>query len=202
MYRKFRDPLAGIPSGIHASSRLAVRRRCAFAGMNLCGDELVRAARGELIGLDEDDAEKLIADLKAIESEVAKFDPDPGAVVEFQYLTPRGYEAYSYNYGGGDKSRDGSKKLTILDHVGGDPLIVFAARKKGGLEQYQLLAKALEMLSPHLDVVLEKHLPAPYDENYSQFKQEFSPLLQKCHSITQTQLLPVSFSETIVEDLK
>ena len=145
---------------------------------------------GEQIGLEEEDAEKLIKDIEMLEADAAKLLPDPGTVVEWQYLTPRGYEAFSYDFGGGDKSFDGSKKLTILEHVGGDPLIVVAGRQKGGIEKYQLLAKSLAALSPHIDSLLAKNLPAPYDEQYLLVKQEFAPILDKLHTITHQQLMP------------
>jgi len=145
---------------------------------------------GEKIGLDEEAREKLVKDIKGLVVDAGKLLPDPGAIVEWKYLTSRGYEGYSYHFGGGDKSLDGSKKLTILENVGGDPLIVVAARHKGRLADYQFLAKALGVMSPYLDKVASEHLPPPYDEQYSQIKEEFAPLVEKFHTITGKQLLP------------
>lgn len=134
---------------------------------------------------------KLADDVKALATEAASATKrTPGAVVNWQYLTAQGSESYSYDYGGGDRTLDGSKPLSILEHVGADPLIVAAARHKGGLEAYQFLAKSLSVLAPSLDSLVTDNLPPGYDVLYLRLKAEFAPLVEKLHTITSKQLYP------------
>src|SRR5262249_52019085 len=63
------------------------------------------------------DAESLATDLKAIL-------PVPGADVSFSMLVDRGIESYRYDWSQ-NVELDGSKPLTLLDHVGGNPLLAF-----------------------------------------------------------------------------
>ena len=145
---------------------------------------------GEQFGLDQEAREKLLKDLTELATEAAARLPEPGALVDWQCLTSRGYERYSYDFGGGDKSLDGSKKLSILEHIGSDPLIVVAARRKGQLDGYRFLAKCLSVMSVHLDGLVGRNLPDPYGEQYSRIKGAAAPLVEKFHAITAGQFLP------------
>jgi hypothetical protein len=178
-------PLTGID---YVSAELTGRVQNSSDGVDSLAQLLEKW--GPVLGLEDDAQERLVQDVKGLATDAAKMRPAPGAVVRWQYLTPRGYEGYSYDFGGGDKSLDASKKLSILEHVGGYPLIVVAARHKGQLEGYQFLAKSLAVVTPHLDAMLSGHLPDLYAGQYAQLKEEFSPLLERFHAITGEQLLP------------
>ena len=61
--------------------------------------------------------------------------PAPGAVASFAFLNGRGYEGFSYNYGE-NKTLDASQSLSILQHVGGNPILSVAGRTKYSPECY------------------------------------------------------------------
>ena len=67
---------------------------------------------------------------------------EPGASASFSFLTPRGYESYSYNWTQ-NKTLDDSKRLTLLDHVGGNPVLAAVSRSKYSPQQYDMLVKWL-----------------------------------------------------------
>src|SRR4029079_3614389 len=70
--------------------------------------------------------ERLVADVRSFADGLAKYLPEPGDTAAISFLTPRGYEAYSYNTGT-MPDMDTSRPLAALNHVGGDPMCVIAA---------------------------------------------------------------------------
>ncbi len=79
------------------------------------------------------DAAALIADLKSVL-------PQPGATAGFNFLSERGLEGYQYSWGGHNRL-DGSKPLTLLEHIGGNPLVAAMNRGKVSVTDYDLLVK-------------------------------------------------------------
>ena len=74
------------------------------------------------------DAAELAADLKQVF-------PEPGAMMGLGFLTDRGLETYRYTWGE-HRMLDGSKPVSLLQHVGGNPAIAAVNRGKvsaGGL---------------------------------------------------------------------
>ena len=55
--------------------------------------------------------------------------PNVGAAMEFSFLTDRGVESYSYQWGQ-FPTLDGSKPLGLQSHFGGTPLLGIVARAK------------------------------------------------------------------------
>ena len=77
------------------------------------------------------------ADLKAdIESMMGK----PGARLGFSYMFDGGIEGYIYNWAE-NKNFDSSKPLTILKHVGDEPVMVSASREIGGKDRFNMMRK-------------------------------------------------------------
>ena len=121
----------------------SARSSCAKAG-DASGqfDDLVNMAKQGLpfSGLEEKLQKELIADAEALAADLKKAMPKPGAVMDYSLSTPRGYEGYTYDWSE-HKGVDGSKPLSILDHVGGNPISFIAGRGKSSAEDYQLLTK-------------------------------------------------------------
>jgi len=80
-----------------------------------------------LAELDPGMQEEIIADAKQLANDLKKYIPKPGARTSFSFISPRGLEGFTYDWSQ-HLGYDGSKKLTILDHLGGKPL-AFAARR-------------------------------------------------------------------------
>jgi hypothetical protein len=146
----------------------------------------------QLLPLSEVDPElqkEMIADARSLAADLKKYIPKPGAVMGFSFLSPRGLEGYSYNWGE-QLGIDGSQKLSILDHVGGSPLGFAAGRRKYDPAAYEMLAKWLgrgvyygEQLGLNL---LEPEQRALYDR----IRTEMTPLVERLDTVTKTMWLP------------
>lgn len=145
---------------------------------------------GSQMGLEEATQAKILKDVVALENENVKHLPEPSALTTWEYLTPKGSEGFSYRWQGGPKSADGSKRLSILDHVGGDPLLVVAGRTQGALERYNLAMRWLAVIAPHVDTALNGKMPPEALEFYGRFKTEFGPLATRFDNATRTLFLP------------
>lgn len=128
------------------------------------------------------DVGKLVDDLKSAIPEV-------GAQSGIGFRTPQGFEGYSY-YWGNYPHLDGSKPLSILEHVGGSPLFVYAAR---GVQSPEALAKVNYWLGRALYYAEEigaARLEGEEREFYDKVKDDIRPLLAQITTITREKLVP------------
>src|SRR5262249_46646785 len=98
-------------------ARLAAANTGNFDGMlNMAKDGLAKA------GLPADKRKAIEKDLADLAGDLKQAVPEAGASVSFTFWTGRGFEGYTYDY---TKYTDveGSRPLTLLDHVGGDPIL-------------------------------------------------------------------------------
>ena len=79
-------------------------------------------------------------DIKEFAKDLGEFIPEPGGSVGFSYMTDRGYEGFQQNWTE-NLYLDGSSKLSVLNHVGDDPLLVVANRAKYRPDDYKMLVK-------------------------------------------------------------
>lgn len=131
---------------------------------------------------------RLKKDLADLAADVKKFMPRPGPSLGFTFLTPRGQEGYAYDW----SSTPGAvpaKPLTILQHLGGNPILAVAGRNTGGLESYQLFVKWLKVAHGHFEDLFLPQLGDVKDQYQAIFK-EFLPLVQRLDQITATMFLP------------
>lgn len=154
-------------------------------------DDLVNMAKQglPLSGLDEKLQKELIADAEALSADIKKALPKPGAVLSFTYLSPRGYEGFSYSYGD-HSSVDGSKPLSILDHVGGNPILFVASREKSSPEDYQLASKWAAKGLYYFEQIALKEFDEKQRETYARLRKEAEPLVKRIGKATSDMLLP------------
>ncbi len=69
-----------------------------------------------MAGLGPDREAGIRKDLAALAKDIKRMIPQPGAMMALSFLTDRGIEAYTYNWGQ-QIALDGSKPLDILQHV-------------------------------------------------------------------------------------
>ncbi len=133
----------------------------------------------------------ILKDVSALASDLKKTLTPPGASLSFSYLTPRGYEGYDYQYGE-FPDRDSTQSLTLLNHVGGNPIFAVVGRSKGTLGRYQTLAKWIKIIYGHVEpVVLEKlGEDGETKQKYQEVAKLVLPLLKQLDNITATMLLP------------
>ncbi len=131
-----------------------------------------------------------------------KLIPEPGARLSYAFLTDKGQEAYELDYGK-FPGQTRPKALTLLNHLGGSPLLAGVAYSDTGMDNYRQTAKLVEMIWGHLDEVLQSRLPAEAKDKYTQVVKSVVPLIKRLDNITRTMLLPACDGQTgIVIDAK
>jgi hypothetical protein len=136
-----------------------------------------------------DDRRKAIEkDVDDLAQQLAATLPRPGASMGFAFLTPRGMEGYAYDYT--TPRAIESKPLTILDHVGGSPLMAAAARVGAGTSAYKTLVKWLKTIYGHAEAVVGELLGEAQQQQIQTAVQLVLPHLKKFDEITATMLLP------------
>jgi hypothetical protein len=153
-------------------------------------DNLVEMVKGILpADLPEKQRERILKDLKDLSKDLKQFIPVPGANLQFTFLSNRGYESYEYDWGK-YPDRDGSKPLTLLQHVGGAPVLATVGRSKVSVEQYQLLVKWITVAIGYMEEFGLAQLPDEVKEKYAEFKKGFAPLVKRFSRATEKMLLP------------
>jgi hypothetical protein len=140
-------------------------------------------------GIAEDRRKAIQKDVTALAADLKKNLTVPGASLSFNYLSERGYEGYDYQYGE-FPDRDGSQRLTLLDHLGGDPILAAVGRSKGTLERYQTLSKWIKTTYGHAEPLILEKIGKREREKYEEVSKLIFPLLKRWDEITAKMLLP------------
>src|SRR5262249_36188128 len=131
--------------------------------------------------------DRVNGDLTNLVKDLQKYVPEPGASMSFSFLTSQGLERYSYDWTE-NLSDDGSKPLSLLNHVGGDPLFAVLGRTKHQPENYQLLVKWLKVIHGYIG---DMGIPTVVDpQSYKLIFQDFQPILERIDRATSEQFLP------------
>ena len=117
------------------------------------------------------DAAALVADLKSVL-------PHPGAMMGFNFLTDRGLEGYQYSWGGHNRL-DGSKPLTLLEHIGGNPLIAAMNRTKVSVKDYDLFVKWAKVGYGYFEKYAVPKMPSNDREKFEKFAAAAIPLVER-----------------------
>jgi hypothetical protein len=154
-------------------------------------DSYLELARQGLAKADipEDKRKKIVKDLEGFSRELLKDTPEVGAAVGYEYMTDGGFESYAYDYTKG-QDVDGSKPLTLLSHLGGDPIGAALFRLKTHPDEYKTAVKWLKALYADAEDVLVGKLEKEQKEIYEKVTKEVFPLLRRLDEITGNMLIP------------
>jgi hypothetical protein len=112
-----------------------------------------------------------------------------GPTVSCSFLTERGIEAFTYN--SSESTRlDGTKPLSLLDHVGGSPLVAVVGRSRYTAERFQMVQKWLKKMPGYVDDFLVPRLEGDQKELVQRTAKIAGPLLERLGKATETMLLP------------
>ncbi|HTU19384.1 MAG TPA: hypothetical protein VMG10_15090 [Gemmataceae bacterium] len=140
-------------------------------------------------GIPENKRKAIVKDVSGLARDLKKELTAPGASLSFSYLSKRGYEGFDYHYGE-FPDRDSSKALTLLDHVGGDPILAVVGRSRGTLERYQTVSKWIKVAYGHAEPLILEKLSDQEKQKYEEATKQIFPLLKRCDAITGKMLLP------------
>jgi hypothetical protein len=133
--------------------------------------------------------DRLRKDLHALAKDVKGFISEPGAYVAYSFLNGRGQEAYEYDYGE-HPHVESTKPLTLLNHVGGSPLLAAVGRSHGLARGYEFLAKWAQVANGYFEDFAVPQMGAQEKEKYEQAAKQFHPLVRRFHEATTKLLLP------------
>jgi len=139
--------------------------------------------------LPADKKTRMKKDLAELAKDLKDNIPEAGAVLSFGFLSKRGSESYNYDWGQ-HPAVDGSKPLTLLDHVGGSPIFAAVARAKYSPEAYPKMVKWLRTAWTYVDDFAVPQLDETQKEQYQKFMKVAAPLLKRLDETTGQLLLP------------
>ena len=116
-----------------------------------------------MAGLSPDLEKELIVDVDKLATYIKANVPKPGAMSGYNYLTAEGLEGFGYSWTT-ESALDASKNLTVLNHVGGDPIAFWAARGKSNPQQFDNLVTLVSRAAYYAEKILrEKADPQQQD---------------------------------------
>lgn len=145
-------------------------------------------AGAEFAPISEAMKKALADDAKRLAKEISAMVPEPGDLLGFEYMTEEGYEGYAYNWG--ESQADASQPLSILNHVGGDPIFFAAGRAKipePKPENQEYWAGRLDF---YVNNLVMPNLPPEQQAIGKQLLEKMKPLLEKAQTINETLLGP------------
>ena len=154
-------------------------------------DELVELAKDFLkeSDLNAEEKDSLGKDVTNLAKDIKSLLPVPGALVAFSFLNGRGMEGFAYDFT--KQAKDvGSKPLTLMNHLGGSPLVAIVGRAVGLLEKYQMVAKWVKIADRHVDEILVPRLDGDQKDKYEQVIKVVHPFCERLDKVTRTLLLP------------
>ncbi len=154
--------------------------------------DMAMMAKGflSLADLTKEQVEKIESDIDDLTKDILKLIPEPGALASTSFTTERGYETYSYNWGTMPDNLDGSKPLTLVDHMGEDSIGWYVARGKQSTEGYD---EFVDWCKRGLDdfEMIAKTKSSPEDwEQYEKVRDEALPLVKQLDEATRKYMVP------------
>ena len=123
--------------------------------------------------------EKVKRAISALKEDLGQTVPDqPPAAVGYTYMTSEGYEGFDYNT---VTLQEQPKALSILEHVGDDPLLVVAGHSNLNAESYKKWKSRLEKGSGKINV---------NDNDAGVVLQQFGSFVERISDVVQDDLIP------------
>ena len=183
------------PLAAHAGKRITsisyISRELRAESQTSQLDGLIKLANANLpqADLSAEQRDKIAADLAELVKGMKTASAQTGATFAFSFWSQRGFEGYGYDYGE-HPTVDGSKPLTLLNHIGGSPLFATVSRSQSLLESYQKLVKALQVAYRYFNELGLPKFDADTREKVEQITKAVMPLLERLERVTGTMLLP------------
>jgi len=154
-------------------------------------NELLKLVDGALsqAGLPDELAGRIRKDAAELAESAKKLFPQAGAAMMLSFLTDKGLEGYQYNWGERGMI-DGSKHLTLLDHVGGNPLLAVVSRSKVNVADYDAAIQWVKRAYAYVEEFAMPAMPEEEREKTQQFLDGAMPLLARLDKANREMLLP------------
>jgi len=137
------------------------------------------------VDLPADKKAQIRKDMADLTKDLKRLSPAPGAMMSFAFLTDRGMEGYSYAWGDHPQV-DSSKALSLLEHVGGKPILAAVGRGRGSLEQYETFVKWAKIAYGYFQEFGVPQIPPSDREKYEKAVELFTPLVKRLDAANRT----------------
>jgi hypothetical protein len=152
---------------------------------------LLDALRGVLptSPLPKETQQRIDGDLERLTQSMQSATEHLGPTFGVSFLTPRGYESYSYDWSEHDGAK-GSKRLDLVEHVGGTPLVAVVSRSKVSPDDYRQLIAIVKMGHGYFEELALPQMRPNEQAQYREIMEFAGPLLKRLDAATEKMLLP------------
>lgn len=150
---------------------------------------LLDSGLDKLDDLSAEQKARIRKDSAALSKDLKRLMPAPGAMLSFGFLTDQGMEGYAYNWGTYPNA-GASKPLTLLQHVGGAPLVMLVGRGKVSVADYDLMVHWLKVGHRYFEEFAVPTMDPPEREKFDKLVKALRPLLKRLNETNRTMLLP------------
>ena len=141
--------------------------------------------------LSDEQQEKILDGVAELAADIKKYLPQSAPIMSYSFLTGKGIEGYQYNWAG-QPMLDGSKPLTLLEHVGGNPMLAVVSRSKSSVEQYDLTAKWVRKALAYVQEFAVPQMDEDDRAEYEKVTKQIFPLLERIDKINREKLIPAT----------
>ena len=129
------------------------------------------------------------ATLRTISTQYRKWLPTPGPWMAYSFISEQGYEGYAWDWSR-NGPLDGSKRLDLLEHVGGAPLAAAALRVRTDAYRFDDVVAWADMLRGFATKHLVPEADDDVQERVAAFERHLLPLGQKLVEIVRRTFRP------------
>jgi len=132
--------------------------------------------------------ENIGKDIDKLAKELGDMLPKPAASMSFEFVTSNGTEGFSYTY---DEANPTARPVgSILNHLGGSPILAIAGRSEDATPSYKKLVSWIKTFYGHAEEVLKEVADEAQVEQVKTAIAQALPYLQRFDEITGGQFLP------------
>ncbi|MCB9872807.1 MAG: hypothetical protein H6821_01400 [Planctomycetaceae bacterium] len=142
-----------------------------------------------LTELDPSLQQQIQEDVRGLVADIKRAIPESGAMMTFAFRNDQGYEGYTHNWGE-KKSMDASQPLTILEHVGGDPILVVAGRRNYSPDTYDTISKWVGRALFYGETIGVGYLGPNEQDFYRRVRGDLATLVKQLDQINREKLVP------------
>jgi hypothetical protein len=137
--------------------------------------------------LPEETLKPIDKDIDALAKSIIKGLTKPGAQVSLSHRTPRGWETFAYDY---TKRESGEPRpRTLLDHLGGEPLLAVVWRSGTTVEDYRAFVQWVAKFAGHAETIVAGLSPDSA-EMIKKVRAELGPIVKELSDITERLWIP------------
>jgi hypothetical protein len=139
--------------------------------------------------LGEEKTERILGDAQLFVEDVKAMFPQMGAELAFSFLGDQGVETYDYKWGEHPQI-DGSKPLSLLEHVGGNPIFGIVSRGKVDVTDYEMITKWLSVGWKYFNEYAVPQMKDDEREKFAAYAKDLMPLVERLDKATRESMIP------------